>query len=87
MKQNAEFRVQLAELGHPVVGPQSYWKLTPAEVRIYAEGLKAKNESQQAQAKAAEEPGDADYAMERQKTKAKRDQQALQQVEQRAAQQ
>lgn len=29
----------MAELGHPTIGPQSYWKLTPGEIRIYAEGM------------------------------------------------
>lgn len=38
-RQSARFRVQMAELGHPVIGPQSFYKLTPGEIRVYAEGL------------------------------------------------
>lgn len=71
-------------MGHPVIGPQSYWKLTPGEIRIYAEGLQAKQDRQEAEMESHDSPGDANYQMEHQQAKEQRDQEALQKVSQRA---
>lgn len=51
----------MAELGHPVIGPQSYWKLTYPELRVYAEGMRVQNERErQAQRQAQGEPEPTD---------------------------
>lgn len=47
MRENAAFRTKMAEMGHPVIGPTSIWKLTQSEIRIYAEGMKVKAERQE----------------------------------------
>lgn len=65
----------MAELGHPVIGPQSFWKLTRAEIRVYAEGL----DYQEAQKKAGE-----NKSPEHVKSQERRDEQALQKMDAKA---
>lgn len=45
----------MAELGHPIIGPQSMSKLTKSELRIYAEGFYVEAERKR---KAREEDSD-----------------------------
>lgn len=78
----------MAELGHPVMGPQSYWKLTPAEIRIYAEGMEVRSQKQEEEYTYEHEggtsPGPSMYNKE---SKKKRDQQALESVSQKVREQ
>lgn len=71
----------MAELGHPTIGPQSFWKLTPAEVRIYAEGLQERAEKKQ---EAQTHGGDPSYNRD---AKRQRDHAALQRVHEKATEQ
>lgn len=80
----------MAELGHPVLGPQSFYKLTPGEIRIYAEGMEHRNERRKDR-EAYDSPsagtGMSTGPRYNRESKKKRDQQALQKVEQRAQEQ
>ena len=63
------------------MGPQSYWKLTPAEIRVYAEGLKTRSDSQEQDAAyASTKDGEPSY---NKKSKRRRDNAALNRVDQR----
>lgn len=73
----------MAELGHPVIGPQSLWKLTKGELRIYAEGMHVENERKELAR--AEAKSDSDTSLSHQKAKKKRDAQALQSIEEQMA--
>lgn len=80
----------MAELGHPILGPQSFWKLTHGEIRIYAEGFKAKAEKDRGQSseslsgpgRSGPSPGSEMYE-EAKQAQQKRDREALERVEQR----
>lgn len=79
----------MAELGHPILGPQSFWKLTHGEIRIYAEGFQAKADAKQDGSAALAGPGrsgaspGAEMYEEAKQAQQKRDRAALEQVEQR----
>lgn len=75
----------MAELGHPVIGPQSYWKLTPGEVRIYAEGMQVESERQEEEAAYTQASGGAPSYDRR--SKKRRDNEALQSVDQKVQEQ
>lgn len=68
----------MAELGHPLKGDQSVWTLTPGEIRIYAEGMKVRNDRKR---DAANTSGTSTPRYNR-RAKEKRDNQALQSVSQ-----